>query len=175
MKISVSLCFDWDSNWARPKEKSGESPLEPNCSVCSPTSIDNPKKSRSPWRKQGVREIHFTGKIMGICLSVCLSSIYLSLVAPTWSIGHPWNASFHFSFLILYTVGRTPWTGDQPVTRPLPAHRTQTQNKRRETSMSWVGFESTIPVFERAKTFHPLDRAATVIGQMMDLLSVTCK
>jgi hypothetical protein len=24
-----------------------------------------------------------------------------------------------FSFLILYTVGRTPWTGDQPV-RPLP-------------------------------------------------------
>jgi hypothetical protein len=21
-------------------------------------------------------------------------------VAPTWSIGHPWNASFHFSFLI---------------------------------------------------------------------------
>jgi hypothetical protein len=29
-----------------------------------------------------------------------------------------------FSFLILYTVGRTPWTGDQPVARPLPTHRT---------------------------------------------------
>jgi hypothetical protein len=28
-----------------------------------------------------------------------------------------------FSFLILYTVGRTPWTGDQPVERPLPTHR----------------------------------------------------
>jgi hypothetical protein len=28
-----------------------------------------------------------------------------------------------------YTVGRTPWTGDQPVARPLPTHRTtQTQN-----------------------------------------------
>jgi hypothetical protein len=25
-----------------------------------------------------------------------------------------------FSFSILYTVGRTPWTGDQPVARPLP-------------------------------------------------------
>jgi hypothetical protein len=25
-----------------------------------------------------------------------------------------------FSFLILYTVGMTPWTGDQPVVRPLP-------------------------------------------------------
>jgi hypothetical protein len=29
-----------------------------------------------------------------------------------------------FSFLILYTVGRTPWTGDQPVARPLSTHRT---------------------------------------------------
>jgi hypothetical protein len=30
--------------------------------------------------------------------------------------------------------------------------------------MLGVGFESTIPVFERAKTVHALDRAATVIG-----------
>jgi hypothetical protein len=33
-----------------------------------------------------------------------------------------------------------------------------------QTSMPWVGFEPTIPVFERAKTFHALDRAASVIG-----------
>jgi hypothetical protein len=39
---------------------------------------------------------------------------------------------------------------------------TQTQNK--QTSMPQVGFEPTIPVFERAKTVHVLDRAATVIG-----------
>jgi hypothetical protein len=53
----------------------------------------------------------------------------------------------------------TLWTGDQAVARLLPAHRTaQTQ-----TSMSQVGFEPTIPVFERAKTVHALDRAATVI------------
>jgi hypothetical protein len=30
--------------------------------------------------------------------------------------------------------------------------------------MSRVGFEPTIPVFERAKTVHALERAATVIG-----------
>jgi hypothetical protein len=30
--------------------------------------------------------------------------------------------------------------------------------------MPWVGFELTIPVFERAKMVHALDRAATVIG-----------
>jgi hypothetical protein len=37
-----------------------------------------------------------------------------------------------FSFVIFfYTDGRTPWTSAQPVTRPLPTHRTtQTQNKR---------------------------------------------
>jgi hypothetical protein len=64
-------------------------------------------------------------------------------------------------FLNSKTLSRTPWAGDQPVARPLP---TQTQNKRRYTSMPSVGLEPTIPVFERAKTFHDLDRAATVIG-----------
>jgi hypothetical protein len=59
--------------------------------------------------------------------------------------------------------------GDQPVARPLPTHRTtQTQNKRTQTSMPWVEFEPTIPAFERAKTVHVLDRAATVIGKRYD-------
>jgi hypothetical protein len=31
--------------------------------------------------------------------------------------------------------------------------------------MSWVGFEPTIPVFEREKKVTVLDRAATVIGE----------
>jgi hypothetical protein len=32
--------------------------------------------------------------------------------------------------------------------------------------MPLVGFEPTNPVFERAKTVHNLDRAATVIGHV---------
>jgi hypothetical protein len=32
--------------------------------------------------------------------------------------------------------------------------------------MPQVGFEPTIPVFEPAKTFHALGRAATVIGNI---------
>jgi hypothetical protein len=32
--------------------------------------------------------------------------------------------------------------------------------------MPSVEFEPTIPVFERAKTVHALDRAATVIGSL---------
>jgi hypothetical protein len=51
----------------------------------------------------------------------------------------PWPL---FQFLDLYTVGRTPRTGDQPVARPLPAYRTaQTGNKGTEISMLQVGFE----------------------------------
>jgi hypothetical protein len=77
----------------------------------------------------------------------------------------PFGLGRFFSFSFLYTVGRTPWTGDQPVASPLPTHRTtQTQNKRTQTSMPRVGFVPTIPMFERAKTVHASGRAATVIG-----------
>jgi hypothetical protein len=33
--------------------------------------------------------------------------------------------------------------------------------------MLWMGFESTTPVFERAKTVHALDHVATVTGQVL--------
>jgi hypothetical protein len=90
---------------------------------------------------------------------ISFNSIYLWLYSPCG----PWPL---FQFLNLHTVGRTPWTGNQSVTRPpLPTYRTtQIQNKRIQTSMPWVGFEPIIPVFERAKTVHALDRAATMIG-----------
>jgi hypothetical protein len=67
----------------------------------------------------------------------------------------PLDLGAFLSSLILYTVGRIPWTGDQPVARPLPPHiTTQTQ-----TSMPQVGFEPAIPVFERTKTVDALARA----------------
>jgi hypothetical protein len=74
----------------------------------------------------------------------------------------PWPL---FQFLNVFTVDRTPWTGGQPIARPLPIQRTtQIQNKRTQTSMPRVGFEPMIPEFERAKTGHASDRVATVIG-----------
>jgi hypothetical protein len=36
--------------------------------------------------------------------------------------------------------------------------------------MPQVGFEPTIPVFDRAKTVHVLSRAATVIGKITEVL-----
>jgi hypothetical protein len=93
-----------------------------------------------------------------IMIPIQYLSICLWLYNPSLGLGR------FFSFLILYTVGRALWTGDQPVTRPLPVHRTtQTQNKHTQTSMPWVWFEPTTPVFKRAKTVHALDCAATVI------------
>jgi hypothetical protein len=81
----------------------------------------------------------------------------------------PLDLGYFFSFLILYTVGRTPWTGgDWPVARPLPTHRTtQTQNKRTQTSMAPVGSEPMTTASERAKTVHALDCAATVISNLL--------
>jgi hypothetical protein len=80
------------------------------------------------------------------------------LLLLLWLYSPLLDLSRFFCFLILYKVCRTPWTGNQPVARPLPTHRTiQTQNKRTQ-SMLWFGFESTIPVFERAKTFPALDQ-----------------
>jgi hypothetical protein len=70
-----------------------------------------------------------------------------------------------FQFLdLFYTVGRTPWTENQPVAMSLLGHRTtSTQNKRTQTSMTQVRIEPTIPEFEGAKTVHGLDRTAIVI------------
>jgi hypothetical protein len=94
-------------------------------------------------------------------------SIYLNIYLLLYS--RLLKPSSFFIFLIFYTVRRAPWTEDQPVTRPLPAHRTtQTQNKSTQTIVPRVRLEPTIPVFEGAKTAHDLDRAATVIGPIMD-------
>jgi hypothetical protein len=69
-----------------------------------------------------------------------------------------------FSFVILYTVGRTPWTGDQPVTRPLPTHRTvQTKNKRTQTSNASSGIRTHVPSVRADEDSSCLSGGATVI------------
>jgi hypothetical protein len=84
-------------------------------------------------------------------------SIYLWLYSPLLDRG-----VFSVSCLIFYIVDRTPWTGDQPVARPLRAHRTAlTQNKCTQTSMPWVGFKPTIPAFKRTKTVWVCNKVPT--------------
>jgi fatty acid desaturase len=75
--------------------------------------------------------------LLSIDYSILLLLLLFWLYSPLLGLGR------FFSFLILYTVGMTPWTGDQPVARPLPAHRTtttQTQSKRtqyRHPCLEW--------------------------------------
>jgi hypothetical protein len=88
-------------------------------------------------------------------------------VAPTWSIMYPWNASLYFSFLILDSRWNSLDEGSARRKGFYLHTTTQTQNKRTQTSMPLVGLEPTIPVSERTKTVHALDRAATVIGHMI--------
>jgi hypothetical protein len=62
---------------------------------------------------------------------------YLSIYGYTvlcWAL-----AVFFFSFLPFYTVSRTPCTGDQPVARPLPTHRTAQHriNAHRHPCLEW--------------------------------------
>jgi hypothetical protein len=48
----------------------------------------------------------------------------------------------------------------------------ETQNKCTQTSMSQVRYEARIPAFQRAKTFHALYHAATVIGKCRNYYSI---
>jgi hypothetical protein len=95
--------------------------------------------------------------------------ISLFLFATIWELAPTLEHRADFSVSWSFTDGRTPWTGDQLVARPLPKHRTtQTQKNAHthQTYMPWVEFEPTIPASERAKTVHALDRSATVTGTL---------
>jgi hypothetical protein len=81
----------------------------------------------------------YMGKIIADSLSLSF------LLPPFWDIGHPWNALFLFSFLILrQSVGLLGWGISPSQGRYLYKHR--------QTSMSRVGLEPTI--------VHALNRAA---------------
>jgi hypothetical protein len=112
--------------------------------------------------KRGVIFTHFT--------VTCKVQTTVHPTTDTISALFPWDLSFYSVppiYLWLYSPCG-PWPlfqFHQPVARSLPTHRsTQRQNKRTQISMPQVGFEPSIPAFERAKTVHALDRVATVIG-----------
>jgi hypothetical protein len=69
---------------------------------------------------------------MGIFIHFIRSSTALQPFVGPWPLIHFRN--------LFYTDGRTPWTSDQSIARPLPTHRTtQTQYKRthRHPCLQW--------------------------------------
>jgi hypothetical protein len=71
--------------------------------------IFHPKRDEvtGGWRKL------YNEAFRKFCCSIYVITVYGSAVLLLY------HGRF-FTFLNLYTVGRTPWTGDQPVARPLP-------------------------------------------------------
>jgi hypothetical protein len=95
--------------------------------------------------------------------------IFLSFLAlqPNSDLGHL-HGTFRFTSVTRSrSVGRTPWTGDQLVARPLPVHKhRKTHTTQTFNIHPWVGFEPTVPASARAKTIHALDCSATVTGEI---------
>jgi hypothetical protein len=62
-------------------------------------------------------------------------SIHPSLYSSYSHLDH--RASVSLRFFNLYTVGRTPWTGDQPVATPLSAHKHRINVTHRHPCLEW--------------------------------------
>jgi hypothetical protein len=72
-----------------------------------------------------------------------------------------------FQFRDHFTDGRTPWTGDQLVARPLPKHRTtKTENKHTYIPIihALCGIQTHNPGFRASEDSTSSDRSATVTG-----------
>jgi hypothetical protein len=74
-----------------------------------------------------------------------------------------------YSFLIIWTVGRNSWAGDQLIAWPLHVQ----DNTNIEEMLIYVtrmGFEPTTSVFEQTNTVYVLYREATVIDFIINTL-----
>jgi hypothetical protein len=54
------------------------------------------------------------------------------------------RANLMVSISVFTTYGRTPWTKDQPVARPVPTQDHTTEGDQGQTSMPYAGFEFVI-------------------------------
>jgi hypothetical protein len=105
----------WNENWQGTPKYSEKTCPSASLSTTNPT-----------WTNLGSNPGRRGGKPATNRLSYGTASLFIWLYSPLLELGRFYSFSWSF-----YTVGRIPWTGDKPVARPLPAHRTtQIQNKR---------------------------------------------
>jgi hypothetical protein len=95
-------------------------------------------------------------------LLVIMSSVSLAYMNDSTALC--WTLVTFFSFLILYTIDRTPWTGDQLTAKPL-LHPRQI-NVQRHPFLAWIRNHSLI--VQWAKTIPALGLATTAISTLMD-------
>jgi hypothetical protein len=104
-----------------------------------------------------------------------MSPVFFSL-----AVQPPWTLASDFQFHDYFTDGRTPWTCDQLVVRPLPKRRTtQTQNKHIHIPYidALCGIQTHDPGFqasEDSQCFRPLgyhDRPCLQIAARKEKIS----
>jgi hypothetical protein len=100
----------WNENWQGKPKYSEETCPSATLSTTNPTCQTRAAAMGSQRLTAWAMARPYLSIYLFIYLSICLS-VYLSMALQP------------FSFLILYTVDRTPWTRDQPAIRPLPSHR----------------------------------------------------
>jgi hypothetical protein len=100
---------------------------------------------------------------------VSTAPLLLSFIASIMALQPFVGPGRCFSFLFLYSVDRTSWTGHKAVARPVPTHRTA----KAQTSTRGVGIEHTAPVFELDKTARPLHYTCTDIRVYKDHFPVS--
>jgi hypothetical protein len=89
----------------------------------------------------------------------------------------PWALDPHFLFHDLFTDGRLLGrviSSSQGLYLNTGQHKHRINTYTYQTYMPCMGFETTIPASERAKTVHNLDRSATVTGNSQNCLSQLC-
>jgi hypothetical protein len=77
----------------------------------------------SRWKGEKVKAGRENSIIRNL-LNFTLPPIFFIHSFINCSIALCWALAAFSSFIILYRVSMTPWTGDQTVARPLPTHRT---------------------------------------------------
>jgi hypothetical protein len=90
-----------------------------------------------------------------------------------------YDSEFYFWNLWIYSwkFGRTPWTRDRLIARPLHIQDSTTQ-KNADASTPRAGFKPMFPVFKLSKTVCTLDRAAIgtgLIKLMYKYISIPCQ
>jgi hypothetical protein len=90
--------------------------------------------------------------------------LYPELLAPQ----HIGPRQLFYQYLKTYTVGRTPYTGDQPVARPLPTHRI---NADSHTSS---GIQTHNPRVRECEDVPCLSPAPTVMGACKPTVMGAC-
>jgi hypothetical protein len=124
--------------------------------------------TQAGWTHWKVSKVNECLIYLSIYLSVYLS-IHLSIYGSTALVDLGRFFSFFIYTQLLWLLGRgiSPSQG-----RYLHTEQHKKENKCIQTSMPRVRFEPKIPVFERSKTVHALECAATEIGECFIVLYV---